>query len=214
MKTWSDSEVEMLRKNASRGMKIVCRLLNKTPTSIVTKASKLGIKIARVPKYDYAGHEFKNKKWSWSHRIKPKLKVSSSGCWLWSGSHSKMYGQIRIFVEGRSRLYSTHRVAWEVANNTLAGEFMILHKCDTPSCNNPDHLFKGDCRDNILDMMAKGRNGGQFVSGPRPGKRRLTDAQLKCARELFMSGVMLNDIADKYGMHKETLRRRVKKGYA
>jgi len=41
---------------------------------------------------------------------------------------------------------------------------MVLHKCDTPSCVNPDHLFLGDARDNIVDAMKKGRANMARVS--------------------------------------------------
>ena len=34
---------------------------------------------------------------------------------------------------------------------------MACHKCDTPWCVNPEHIFIGTAKDNSLDAHAKGR---------------------------------------------------------
>ena len=36
-------------------------------------------------------------------------------------------------------------------------QFYILHKCDNRPCSNPKHLFRGNHKDNMLDMARKGR---------------------------------------------------------
>jgi hypothetical protein len=47
---------------------------------------------------------------------------------------------------------------YELANGaTLGRTEFVLHRCDNRLCCNPAHLFVGTQRENIRDMMAKGR---------------------------------------------------------
>lgn len=77
----------------------------------------------------------------------------TTGCWLWFGSSDpKGYG--RMSVSGYPTL--THRVSWSLYRGSTGG-LCVLHKCDTPACCNPDHLFLGTVIDNNNDMVSKGR---------------------------------------------------------
>ena len=76
-------------------------------------------------------------------------------CIEWpKGRHRAGYGEIRI----KTKLYRMHRVAWENAYGPIPEGLSVLHRCDTPSCYNPLHLFVGTHRDNMQDMAAKGRH--------------------------------------------------------
>jgi hypothetical protein len=78
-----------------------------------------------------------------------------TNCWLWfaciSGNNS--YGAIRH--NGKATL--AHRVSWEMRNGPIPAGMHVLHRCDTPTCVNPDHLFLGTPLDNARDRDAKGR---------------------------------------------------------
>lgn len=50
----------------------------------------------------------------------------------------------------------------------------VLHKCDNRLCLNPKHLFLGTHRDNVKDMVSKGRQ----VKGERCPASKLTEAQV------------------------------------
>ena len=81
-----------------------------------------------------------------------------SGCWLWDGSSNGRYGQIN--VGGRPVL--AHRASYEAFKSRPDDDALVCHRCDTPYCVNPDHLFLGTVRENAIDMASKGRGANQF----------------------------------------------------
>lgn len=68
-----------------------------------------------------------------------------------SGGHG--YGAVS--VNGKRML--AHRAAWEKINGPIQDGLFVLHRCDTPACINPKHLFLGTAKDNAQDMLKKGR---------------------------------------------------------
>lgn len=80
---------------------------------------------------------------------------SDTGCIDWDGCKShNHYGK----VCWGGALLLTHRAAWEVANGAIPEGMWVLHKCDRPSCINPDHLFLGNNAENVRDAVRKGRH--------------------------------------------------------
>ncbi len=87
------------------------------------------------------------------------------GCWLWMGStRSGGYGGFHV---GGTTKVGAHRYAYERANGPIPHGLWVLHRCDTPTCVRPDHLFLGTAIDNYRDMVAKGRRGRPVWSRPR-----------------------------------------------
>ncbi len=78
-------------------------------------------------------------------RLKSKVRVAPSGCWLWTGYVSpKGYGH----VGGGGGL--AHRVAYELLVGPIADGMQLDHLCRTRSCCNPTHLEAVTCRENLL----------------------------------------------------------------
>jgi hypothetical protein len=77
----------------------------------------------------------------------------TEGCWLWTASTSYDYGAFRY----EKRLYKAHRLSWELSVGPVPSGLHVLHRCDTPRCVNPAHLFLGTHKDNCHDMAVKGR---------------------------------------------------------
>jgi hypothetical protein len=81
--------------------------------------------------------------------------IRRGDCLIWTGQRTRDgYGVIGI---GRGKQYRVHRIAWEVCYGAIPDGLLVCHKCDTPLCVNIDHLFLGTAKDNVHDMMNKGR---------------------------------------------------------
>lgn len=83
-------------------------------------------------------------------------KHCDNGCWEWTGYRNKKnYGSTTIYRIKKT--LKAHRLSWILAKGEIHDGLSVLHKCDNPSCVNPDHLFLGTHIDNMDDMCSKGR---------------------------------------------------------
>lgn len=81
-------------------------------------------------------------------------KADERGCHIWQGSKI-VRGYGRLQVAGYTVL--AHRHSYTLNVGPIPPGISVCHKCDNPSCVNPEHLFLGSAKDNADDMMAKGR---------------------------------------------------------
>jgi hypothetical protein len=81
--------------------------------------------------------------------------IPDTGCWEWYGAFNN-YGYGSIRVDGLR--VGAHRASYVAHVGPLPSNMQVLHKCDNPSCVNPDHLFLGTQSDNVYDMVHKGRH--------------------------------------------------------
>lgn len=76
-----------------------------------------------------------------------------SGCMLWNGSDNG-HGYGYFWFNGKGMV--AHRFSM-ILSGFDPGDKFVCHKCDTPSCVNPLHLFIGTAKDNAYDAEKKGR---------------------------------------------------------
>ena len=80
------------------------------------------------------------------------------GCWNYTGyTNSDGYGHVVI----RGKHYKASRISYEHFVGKIPYGLFILHKCDNPSCVNPDHLYAGTQKENVCDMFERGRSRSQ-----------------------------------------------------
>ena len=92
-------------------------------------------------------------------RIKKNITIDDKGCWLMRVSPGNNgYAKIDVRVDGKHTRPRAHRVSYETFVGPIPEGQLVCHKCDTPNCVNPEHLFTGTHKDNTQDMIKKGRN--------------------------------------------------------
>lgn len=93
--------------------------------------------------------------------------VGERGCWNWNGRVGKGrdsgYGRVD---DERQRQCEVHRVAFELWVRPLRPGEVVRHRCDNRRCLNPRHLQAGTQKDNIHDMLRRGRGAVLYPRGP------------------------------------------------
>ena len=84
--------------------------------------------------------------------------VETDECWEWIAFKNKD-GYGLFGYNGKNQ--KAHRVSWQLHNGPIPDGLCVLHKCDNPSCVNPNHLFLGTNADNIKDRVNKNRTVGK-----------------------------------------------------
>ena len=82
----------------------------------------------------------------------------ADGCWDWM-AYKNACGYGVIGIAGKATL--AHRLSYELHRGEIPSDMCVCHSCDNPGCVNPDHLWVGSRKDNMVDMAAKGRAPGK-----------------------------------------------------
>lgn len=144
--------------------------------------------------------------------LNPKLKVSTrglpfhekvksrvvvdklSGCWVWQGGCCfNGYGRLRRGPGGKPAL--CHRIMYEHHKGPIPKGMMVMHTCDNRRCVNPDHLQIGTTKDNMLDMVRKGRSASSL----------LTEKDVREMHRLSENGVPAHAIASSFCVSQSTV---------
>ncbi|WP_081075214.1 HNH endonuclease signature motif containing protein [Burkholderia multivorans] len=80
--------------------------------------------------------------------------IKAGECLEFTG-HICKAGYGLVWHEGKNRL--AHRVSFELHRGPITGTQDVMHSCDNRKCINPAHLNLGSRRDNMHDMITKGR---------------------------------------------------------
>lgn len=150
------------------------------------------------------------------NRFKKKF-IVACGCWIWvAGKGIGGYGRFGISRNGKQDIFFANRISYYIYKGN-PGNLHVLHKCDNPSCINPDHLFLGTDDDNNKDMIRKGR--GQVNKDPKflgryleqyPEKRRFKEYKLNLSdidniKVLYNNGLSAMKISKQYKVCETTI---------
>ena len=122
-----------------------------------------------------------------------------SGCWLWTETTQKSgYGELCK--------RAMHRYSYERFIGEIPKGMHVLHRCDVPSCVNPNHLFIGTQRDNNDDKMEKGRASGGSLKGEIHPMVKLTEKAVRQIVCEYENGARNQSaLGRKYGVSQGTI---------
>jgi hypothetical protein len=131
-----------------------------------------------------------------SDRIIPE---PNSGCLLWIGASVNGYGCFK--ERGKSRF--AHRCSFIATHGAIPAEQPVIrHRCDTPSCVNPDHLVCGTHADNMRDRSERRRPC-------KPRARRsgamITPQVVASIRRESVSGVAVSKLMERFNVARSTV---------
>ena len=100
-----------------------------------------------------------------------------SECWIWTAAlRGNGYGTIKVY----GKMFSAHRVAYEIYVGPIDDGMHVCHTCDVRLCCNPAHLWIGTNADNMADRNAKGRQA--HLQGAANSQAKLTEAEVLAIR--------------------------------
>lgn len=83
-----------------------------------------------------------------------RWKPGQNGCMEWTGATARGYG----YVTYKRQTQPITRVIWTFLHGPIPQDMVVCHSCDNPLCINPGHLFVGTQKENLDDMIKKGRH--------------------------------------------------------
>lgn len=142
--------------------------------------------------------------------FKARTIENENGCWIWQGAKRKCkrgthrYG----WVSFRGKQMNAHRAAFLLFRGDIEKGLCVCHRCDVPECVNPNHLFLGTQRENVHDMIEKGRKAtatGYKKSTGLPSRAILDFEKVEQIRAHLSSGMTHSKIASMFGVCRSAI---------
>ncbi len=144
-------------------------------------------------------------------RFLKKVSVDSiSGCWRWIGPlfqppklpYGLFYWGV---VDGKEKMITAHRSSWLLhrPDCPIPDGAQLCHRCNNPSCVNPDHIYIGDAFTNAADRDAAGTTS----KWDKRYNFKRSDNLLASLKECFKAGNTVAQAAKILGIGWQTIYR-------
>jgi hypothetical protein len=120
--------------------------------------------------------------------------ITEKGCFDCISHHKEKFGYFSIIRNGKRE--KLHRYIYRMTKGEIPKDLVIRHKCDNPSCINPEHLELGTILDNVRDRVERNRTAKQKGT-TNPMSRIDEETVIKI---LFDNNGTQYDIAERYGV--------------
>lgn len=138
-------------------------------------------------------------------------KCPETGCWNWTGAiDTPGYGAFKI----GDKKYNSHRISYILFKNDFDKTKLVCHSCDNKKCVNPEHLFLGTHRDNLMDSINKNNRKSQkgipkpWLAGSRNCWAKFNKEQINQIRNEYVPYSRANGtraLAIKYKVNRWTI---------
>jgi len=115
-------------------------------------------------------------------RFMEKVEKQPSGCWIWTATPS-LAGTYGLFWLDGQNMGSHCASVVLFHKKSIPKKMVVMHSCDDRTCVNPDHLSVGTYKENMEDMIQKGRDRSL---GSRNTQAKLTEAQVLSMRAEYV----------------------------
>lgn len=130
-----------------------------------------------------------------------KVRRCANGCWIWRAARIQDgYGTLS---RGGVTVLA-HRFSYELNVGPIPAGLHVLHRCDTPACVNPAHLFLGTNADNQRDKSVKGRAAKGL--GEANTNAKLSRKQVQAIRRAYAKGgVTQSELGAQYNVCESSI---------
>lgn len=126
-------------------------------------------------------------------------------CWEWQkGCKEFGYGQTRDLETGKS--ITLHRLSYKIFKGLIPKGAFVCHSCDNAKCCNPEHLWLGNCKENMQDCKEKGRTlkGNKF-------RAKISENDVLKIRKEYSAEMGYKKLAKKYAVDWSNIRAIIKR---
>lgn len=142
-----------------------------------------------------------------SERLLERRRISSSGCWIYTGKARKGTARSYGAIYHENQQWMVHRLAFHLWVRSVRRHEHICHRCDTPLCFNPAHLYAGTAQSNMNDKVRSGRQ----TRGEQNNHAKLTAPIVLRIRAADARGALSTTLARRYNVSFQTIRHVVRR---
>lgn len=136
--------------------------------------------------------------WAKVNKEGPVVRPELGPCWVWTGYTNRRGMGYGSFHQGVG-MHQAHRWSWMFHVGPIPAGVRVCHRCDSPPCVRPDHLFLGTDKDNAADRDRKGRHVKHM--GSKHGMAKLDEAAVVAIRLAHeIAGIDRLSLAHAYGV--------------